>query len=836
MWLLWFVHNLSRVFWILRFISREGLVMRIRTILNGIIGITVVILVGCGGGGGGGGSTPPPSGATLGGTAAKGIIKGGNVVAEELKSDGTVLAQVGTATTGADGSYSLTLGSSYSGGPVQVTISADANTEMKCDVPAGCGATVSFGDWYKPGAGNLTMRALVSDAATGATIGVNITPYTDLATRRAKLSTTLDASAVNIANSEVSNLLGGIDILNIKPLDITDSTVRASGSAAQKAYAAFSAAIGILADSSSGSPDINAALDTLETSFSGGVIVADDTGAETGNFSLQEIINGANSTLAQAGTADTSGTVAALQDDVDTATGNVVDPVADSHAGDAPLDKVKAFVADVRTWGTVIEAEMKTKGDAFGQQVDLASSAADMSQQFLVGPAFDGALDAVMQNFDGTNTSANLIDYTLAGVPQFSSGTIANTTGGITISNGVINGTTVNLVVQLPEDGLTASSFTLGITSGSLTSAASDVVITSGSITFATASPYTVNWTNIDAGTAAAPDVSSGSINLDVALTQKQDDVGADLVSPVTFAGNIALSLTNPTHDTDGNINWITPSALTLAGNVSTTAGESLDASLTVDVTNADSFVPVGELPVGHVKNNIVSWNYSGNTYTAVAPEATVTITWNSGDGSAIVSQAYSGGYSYTNTFLGPYADLASAVIGTYIYTPLYYYQNGGTIWVKDEGEYTVDLTGADFSVNGTANGILQYPDFVVEANATNKWLDVTVGLNFALQLDGLPEASINISGDRTAFDAGDATLSIAYGTRQIVIDGSFSDSSSTGGVTITNQNGVTMTIDGDFDAATGTVKLNGQSYATISQTTAGITKITYSDGTFETL
>jgi len=406
----------------------------------------------------------------------------------------------------------------------------------------------------------------------------------------------------------------------------------------------------------------------------------------------------------------------------------------------------------------------------------------------------------------------------------------------ITISNGVINGTTVNLVVQLPKDGSPASSFTLGITSGSLTSAASDVVITSGSITFTTASPYTVDWTAIDNGTALEPDVSSGSIDLDVSLTQKQDDVGQALVSPVTFAGNIALALTNPTHDTDGNINWITPSALTLAGNVSTDAGESLDASLTVDITNANSFVPVGELPVGHVKNNIVTWNYSGNTYTAVTPEATVTITWSASDGGAIVSQAYSGGYSYTNNFSGPYADLASAVIGTYIYTPLYYYQNGGTIWVKDEGEYTVDLTGADFSVNGTANGILQYPDFVVEANATNKWLDVTVGLNFALQLDGLPEASINISGDRTAFDAGDATLSIAYGTRQIVIDGSFSDTSSTGGVTITNQNGVTMTIDGDFDAETGDVMFNGQSYATISKTAAGLTKITYSDGTFETL
>jgi len=177
----------------------------VRMQFKGLMGLVVLLLVACGGGGGG--STPSPSAATLGGTAAKGIINKGIVVAEELAADGTVIAQVGSATTGADGSYTLAVGTNYAGGPILVTISTDDMTEMKCDVPANCGTRndtipdttnpgiVDFGEWYKPGAG-LTMTALVAEAADGDTIGVSITPYTDMATGLAMETNPLTTAAV----------------------------------------------------------------------------------------------------------------------------------------------------------------------------------------------------------------------------------------------------------------------------------------------------------------------------------------------------------------------------------------------------------------------------------------------------------------------------------------------------------------------------------------------------------------------------------------------------------------------------------------------------------------
>ena len=803
----------------------------------------------CGGGGGGGSSPSGVSGVTLGGKAVKGIIKNGNVVAEELDTNGAVIRQVGNDTTDADGKYSIEVNSSYEGGPIQITITAGVDTEMKCDIPAGCGShaagsttdtdsdgVIDFGEWYKPGDGNLTMAALVAEAAANDTIGVNITPYTDLAARHAKTSGSLTASAVYDANSEVSNLLGGIDILNTPPLDITDAAAVTSGTGTEIAYAAFSAAIGALADTSSGNPNIGGALDTLESSFTGGTIVADDSGDANDDttISLQEIIDGAQSTLSQAGTGDTSGTLASLQDEVDNAgAGGSVDPQPSDTAGSTTLTKVKAFVTDVRTWGTVIDAETKAKGDAFDAQASLASDAANMSGELLVGPALDAAIQAIVNNYDGTETGTDLSTYGLG----FDSGSIANSGGTITITDGVIDGATVNITAQVPQDGATASSFTIGISSATFRSAATDADINSGTVTFTTATPYTLDIAAIDAGTASEPDVSGGSLALDVSLTQKRDQNNAALTATVTFEGSLGATLVNPTKDSNGDYNWITPKTLSLSGGVSSSDGNSLDFSLTADVTNANSFAPVGELPVGTTKADIATWSYSGDTFTAINPELTVTITWNSVNNSATVTQTWTDGNGYSNTYFGGYTSLVNAVTNTSVYTPLYGYLNGGTIWVKGEGDYAIDPTAidtVDFTQDGSVDGVLVTPDFTLEDSS--HWLDANVGLNFSLQLTGLPEASVTISADRTAYQSGTATITIAYGSRQIVINGTFTDTTSTGSMAITNQDGVTMTLNGDLDAGTGTLSYNGQTYGTIEQMSNGMTKITYTDGTFESL
>jgi len=717
--------------------------MSLKTIFGGLTGIAIVTLVGCGAGEEEG-SDPSPSpsvdNVTLGGTAAKGIINGGNVVAEELDTSGAIIAQIGNTTTAADGSYTLTVDNNYAGGPIQVTINADADTEMKCDVPLGCGVrtddigdtdnNIDFSEWYKPG--NLTMVALVAEAASGDTIDVNITPYTNLAANRAMAAGSLTAVEIYNANSEVSNLLGGIDILNTQPLDITDTTaISENDDSTTVAYAAFSAAIAALANTSGGNPDINAALEILSNSFNGGTIIGDDAGTamDDSTISLQEIVDAATNALAETGNADTSGAFSALQASIDDASGNSVDPQPSETAGDTALAKVKTFVSDVRTWGTVVEQELRFNGEAFSKQVDLASTAADASVELVIGPAFEHTINAIFKRLTDTEATDLSADVYMMGMPedpQFESGTITYADGVVTISNGVIDGVTVDISVQLPDDGTTVNSaLTASINSATFMSTLSDLTISSGTVSATLATPYLVDYNALKMGTADDPDISGGSVDLTVALTQKGES-GGSLTSPVTFVGSLATTLVNPIKDDiTGEIIWLTPSTLTLAGNVSDTIGNSFDASLTANISNAENFEPVGEL--------------------------------SSGD------------------------------------------------------------------------------DFVLED--ANNWLAATIGLDFRLKLVGLPEASVNISGDRTDFEEGTAMITIRYDGRQIVIDGDFTDSSSTGSVAITNQDGITMYIVGaDFDASSGDIEYNGQVYGSITELNNGMTKITYIDGTFETL
>lgn len=812
-----------------------------------LIATLALSMGGCGGGGGGGGGGI--AGVTLGGTAAKGIIKNGIVTAEELKSDGTTLRAVGNTTTGADGSYAIDVNSSYEGGPIKVTITTDDTTEMKCDVSAGCGTrndgisdtdgNVDFGEWYKPGA--LTMKALIAEATAGDSISANITPYTDLAAGQALTGGTVDKSAVYNANSEVSNMLGGIDILNTKPLDITDPAATDGGTPNEKAYAAFGSAVAALATpDTDGHPDINAALSTLSTSFSGGKIVSDDTSADNKDeiFSLQELITAASDTFTKADITDTSGVVDELQGDVDSATDSDDDGVPDINpepsttADSTSLAKVKAFVGDVRTWGTVIGDEMEAKNNAFDQQTSLASDAADMSRDLLINPALEAALNAIALNFDGTLTSTQLSDYGVG----FTAGTISKSNGIFTITNGVINGVTVNMSASTPVNGANTNSYTIGITSATFRSAAADADIKKGTVVLNLASNYVINHDAIKAGTAPIPVINGVSIDLDVSLTQKQNGSGEALGAQITFAGKLSTTLAKPIQDTTTHeVTWITPSTLTLGGKISSSAGHSMEATFTANITNASTFTPVGALPVGTVTSNIVSWTNSDtdavagdDTFTLIQPDGSTSIHWNSADGLTTVTYNYFGESEQFS--FGTYDTLAAARAGfTSAYTYMYAY--------TDQGYYTVDLSSANFSTNGSASGTLEYAEFILEGSGANQWLDADVGLNFGLQLQGLPKASVNITGDRTGFRDGAAAITIAYGTRKIEVSSTITNGDATdSAVVITNQDNVKMTIIPGADNNSGDIKYNGTKYGTIERLSSGLVKISYTDGTFETL
>jgi len=357
-------------------------------------------------------------------------------------------------------------------------------------------------------------------------------------------------------------------------------------------------------------------------------------------------------------------------------------------------------------------------------QTGLISAAADISMGFLFGPAFFASAEVMEMHFHGRNTSSNLTDYATGSLtdPQFTAGTIAKSDNLITITDGIIDGVTVNMSMKLPADGevLTiGSSFTIEIVSARFESAATDAYINSGKVTFNLASEYVVDWTAIDQGTAVMPGIVGGSVNMDTTMIQKQDDFGTPLEAEITFAGTLSSTFVNPAavSGTADDISGIIPGTLTMGGDISDTAGNKFAAKFTFNIANLALLAAVGMLD--------------------------------------------------------------SAV--------------------------------------------------------------PRVGLDFTMQLVGLPEVSVNINGSKTGLEEGTAKTTITYGGRRIVITSDLTGSSTDsieaiGRAVISNQDGVTMSFDGNLEALEGDVLFNGVSYAAISTMNNGASKITYSDGTFEIL
>ena len=224
-------------------------------------------------------------------------------------------------------------------------------------------------------------------------------------------------------------------------------------------------------------------------------------------------------------------------------------------------------------------------------------------------------------------------------------------------------------------------------------------------------------------------------------------------------------------------------------------------------------------------------WTYTdtdaitGNdTFTYTYPDGSQNYYWNAADNSITQS----------NTYTYPTYEASLADVMNNNFYPYDAYTS-----IDGEGSYVASVAGADFSVDGEVVGVLVEPDYIEETNTANGWIDADIGLSFFVQLAGLPEASINITADRTGFEAGNGQVTISYGNRQLTLSGSLSNSRVDGNLTITNHDNVVLSftdsnINVDGHTLSGVLKLNGVEYGTLTETDSGYLKTSYIDGTFE--
>ncbi len=206
-------------------------------ILASTMAVALMTTAGCGGGGGGSpgatGASPPVPQATVSGVAAKGLLLNAIVNFYSVTNGVEGSTPVATVRTNAQsGAFSTTVATA---GPVVVTVTTDANTQMLDEV-SGTAIAAPAG---------LVLHTVVDSVTNLQPIAV--TPLTEIAYGIAKATSgSLTATNIDAANNAVSTaLLNGTPILYTQPINISDY---ASATAAQQEQAKLLTALAVAAN------------------------------------------------------------------------------------------------------------------------------------------------------------------------------------------------------------------------------------------------------------------------------------------------------------------------------------------------------------------------------------------------------------------------------------------------------------------------------------------------------------------------------------------------------------------------------------------------------------
>ncbi len=668
---------------------------------------------------------PAEKGAIINGAAIKGIIKNGLVEVYGVNQGQVSSNPIITGTTSTTGSYSITLPVNYSG-PVQIIVKGktDGSSKMTCDALDGCG-TYTFGSDMP--LDDVSLEALLPNATKGKTITGSVTPLTHMAAAYAK-SLGLGAEGIETANKKIASQLGLSNITGTIPPDITNASATISSDANELKYAAISAAVAnITQDNFDG--DFSAALANLSQEYANnqGQFINNESTDDPQIVSLQELTEAASSVVdklddkTEYAGMNTGAKTALIQ--LKTKARNATpDEFTNTQVNvtiSDDLKKVKDFVADVRTWGNIIESEAQSKADVFGTQLTMASEALNDSSESLIealAVALVATEEAYNDDFSQTSLSAYIAYYDGFNGLTIHSGTITENNGAIKVTGsvtpeGATEAVTIDVDIVIPNEN--GTTFNAKVTVNDVSNTTSTLAGSFGDITLKFGESVNLN-TNFEAGNDNRSEPDSLNLQLKAVLAQKETSTITD---PVTFSGDIEVDIVAVKNSVNEIITH-NPTSIVLKGNFSNTTGDSFDAILSGAMSNASVF------------------------------------------------------------------------------------------------------------------------DNTLDDESSTNFAKFNLSLGFTGQLDGLPEASYLLTGNRTAFKKADVSLAIAYGTRRIDISAKVLDEEKgTAEFKITNQQGVELIASGNFsdEQMSAILTLDGVVYGSIRYV-HDAPVVAYSDGSIETL
>jgi len=806
------------------------------------IGLSIAISAALGLSGCFGGSSSSSSSAadsTVSGTASKGIIISGLVSAYLFDVSGNPeTTAIATAITGADGKYILTIPAVHKGKPLYIDISnnvasGDAAT-MKCDISGGCGTGIEFGDAYTL-ADDFSLGAVLPES--GGEVSVNLTPFTTAAAKKALVDIVAVgggsgvASLISNANSSVANtlndILGGTTIASVNDIPVVDLTdpeavaaAVAAGDTVDVKVAALSAAIVSAVQADDVALSIEEAITEFTDDLAENALVgnsSDDSVTDVAEILAEAelVLADVNTAAVEAGT--DSEELTELTEEIETEQEAAVAETPDEEVDDEPsetadspnLEKVKNFVEELRELGTTIDGSLvkNTAGESQGSvetildNFDIQLDAADMASSTDADAAMEGlakAVEAIVDVYDTNfNTEEDGLIDPVAG-EYFTEEQIAVV---VTVDSAGVATLTVASTLEVDVDG-------------EIYAATANVAATVTDLTLVEdIEEDTVEGVESEVGTL------TGSMDLNIAGT--------------VTSGTIDLALVNGT--VTASASAIIDNEDTVTTETSTSYSDSTDESISLD-----SFTFDLDITLAH--NDTLP-------ETVVVDDVAVTVD----------PMSFAGGLAFT--------------FSNWTISEVSQFSNDWStgVDVRDEHEVltygpgivSFDLTGTfanstesfdmAFSLDANASTV---PDIVEVFDTDDGESDtggetetlftaITASLTFDAALAGVADAvTFSFEVERTGFDDVEASVGLSYPGRTITIEATAdnldTEDSALASLTLTNNDGVVMQVDGDEsienedEEFTGTIKVNGDAttYAELAKVN-GVDIIRYSDGSF---
>lgn len=807
-------------------------------------------LVACGGGSGttSPDTTTPSSStpATLSGGAAKGIIKQGIVTAVELDGSGNELREVGTATTDDNGEYSLTLDSSYAGGAVLIKLTAGANTKMICDALNGC-AGIARGQDFTPPTG-FELRAITPPTDSGATVSVQVTPFSHMAAANA-VSTLKSGAGVTPekATSDAItkiNSITGLDIRKVKPVDITANDL-ASKSKNEQKYALLNAAFADVAYGDGTTDNLTTALNKYADEFADGDFDADDQGGQEGDLKLlldKLESQSQNTSVSDETKSDVATQIAVIKSSLGTDGSLTPDASDDDNATE--VEKAKALVTETRTWITSFSG-LSTPADNFVTEADTITSVLNSN----AGAVAEMAAKAINA---GVEAAIGAIETNSTPPASVALGTVGTVTIDEVITTGKtlvklsatdLAGVDMNFTIDLDQEASIAQTPLHGKTivaqlTGRAANAQTEINLNDTTLTIAFAASNDAN---------QEPVFSSFDLNGGIEL--KELSTGVATGKMVSGKGVLSLTALNPGVAEgwrvlqDAGLAQLSLKQLKL-DNVTVDNGAESTAGLNVNlmIDNAASLDTLAYLNGGSdvwVYRNIDGDTFGFTTYQHQNGFNSVTSGYFGEQYTCDPNGANCYSMGTATTFNGKNAagnpDFLSVpgdILGitekvTQFLQPANYVGE-----IKDVNAwYGVNPMSnqAETSVNARLS---------IESKETaNAYIKGSISIGANMTLKNRPEASVGITFNRTGYRAANVTTMLSYGGQTLNITVTPTDvDTQSGSVVVETANGVKMMLNVvSGNVQSGTMMVDEKSVGTISNTN-GAPIIRYNDGTFESL